>query len=108
MKKTVLKVSINCEKCKKEVLKAVTKLSGINQVAVDAEKETVTVVGDVDPVMIVKQIKKTGKCADIISVGPPEPVEPKIECVVLPPCCNDCQLIAVGYAPHVRGGCNIL
>ncbi|KAI3445502.1 hypothetical protein Pfo_002167 [Paulownia fortunei] len=48
-KKTELKVTINCEKCKTEVLKAVSKLIGVDEVTVNAEKGTLTVVGSVDP-----------------------------------------------------------
>ncbi|KAF4373388.1 hypothetical protein CsatB_007023 [Cannabis sativa] len=108
MKKIVLNVNIFCEKCKKEVLTSVTKLEGINEVGVDPEKGTVTVVGDVDPVMIVKQIKKAGKCATIVSVGPPKPIEqPKI-IIILPPYCNDCQLVAVSHTSYSSPGCSIL
>ncbi|XP_024030630.1 heavy metal-associated isoprenylated plant protein 43 [Morus notabilis] len=111
VKKTELKVNVNCEKCKKDVLKAVTKLSGINQVSVDATKGTLTVIGDVDPVMIVKQVRKARKCAEIISVGPPKPPEKKSpeKYVLLPSFCKDCQLVAVSFAPYGGGSaCNIL
>ncbi|GMN48374.1 hypothetical protein TIFTF001_017552 [Ficus carica] len=114
IKKTELKVGINCDRCKKDVLKAVTKLSGINQVSVNVEKGMLTVIGDVDPVLIVKQVRKIGKCVEIVSVGPPKPREPRncspVHCTVLPPCCKDCRLVAaVSYAPYDdRLGCNIL
>ncbi|KAK9084463.1 hypothetical protein Scep_030934 [Stephania cephalantha] len=102
MKKIVMKVSINCSKCKTQALKAVTKLEGINSVAVDGEKGTVTVVGEVDPVEVTCRLRKTGKPVEIVSVGPnnkptekpPEPSKP------LPHCCNDCQLVAVGFGPY--------
>ncbi|GMN39800.1 hypothetical protein TIFTF001_009039 [Ficus carica] len=111
-KKTELKVNINCERCKKAVLKAVTKLCGIDQVSVNAEKGVLTVIGDVDPVMIVEQVRKVKKCAEIISVGPPKPPEKKKSpkhCAVLPPSCKQCQLVAVSFE-HYGGGqvCNIL
>ncbi|XP_057497344.1 heavy metal-associated isoprenylated plant protein 43-like [Actinidia eriantha] len=107
MKKTVLRVSINCQKCKKQVLKAVTKLEGINSVAVDGEKWTLTVIGVVDPVCVVKQIRKIGKTAEILTVGPPKPKSPEREKIKpLPHCCKDCQLVAV--LPYEYGICSIL
>ena len=50
---------------------------GINQVTADAEKGTLTVIGVVDPVMVVQALSKAGKCAQIVTVGPPKPPEPK-------------------------------
>ncbi|KAK9265741.1 hypothetical protein L1049_025335 [Liquidambar formosana] len=110
-KKTVLKVNINCQKCQRGVLQAVTKLTGIDQISVDGEKGTLTVIGDADTVCIVKQIRKMGKVAAIISVGPPkppEPAKPKPPEPPLPPCCNDCQLVAIGFVPYDVRPCSIL
>ncbi|KAK9123297.1 hypothetical protein Sjap_012899 [Stephania japonica] len=96
MKKIVLKVSINCSKCKTKVLKAVTKLEGINSVAVDGEKGTVTVVGEIDPVKVTCGLRKTGKAVEIVSVGPNKPPEkPPEPSKPLPPCCNDCNSLMV-------------
>ncbi|KAM4118700.1 hypothetical protein ACJW30_03G001300 [Castanea mollissima] len=75
MKKIVIKVNINCQICKTEVLKAVTKLTGIDKVSVDGEKGMLTIVGEVDPVLVVRNLKKIGKVPEIISVGPPKPPE---------------------------------
>ncbi|XP_010276937.1 PREDICTED: heavy metal-associated isoprenylated plant protein 3-like [Nelumbo nucifera] len=111
VKKSVIKVNINCQICKTEVLKAVTKLMDIDEVSVDSEKQTVSVTGLVDPVDVVKQITKVGKVAEVISVGPPtKPESPKKpdDQKPLPPCCNDCQLVAVSYGPYNGGGCSIL
>ncbi|XP_024930203.1 heavy metal-associated isoprenylated plant protein 2 [Ziziphus jujuba] len=87
-------ISLEMKICKSNVLKAVTKLSGIDQVSVDAEKGLLTVVGNVDPVLIVKKVRKIGKAAEVVSIGPPKP-EPKKspKSVLLPPYCNDCQLV---------------
>ncbi|KAM5562451.1 hypothetical protein ABKV19_017595 [Rosa sericea] len=108
----VIKVNINCQICKTDVLKAVAKLTGITMVVVDGEKGLLRVVGDVDPVLVVKRLRKARKVAEIVSVGPPKPSEPKqIPSVfLLPPCCNQCELVGViSYAPHFDGGvCNIL
>ncbi|KAH7525181.1 hypothetical protein FEM48_Zijuj06G0197800 [Ziziphus jujuba var. spinosa] len=109
MKRTVVKVNINCQICKSDVLKAVTKLSGIDQVSVDAEKGLLTVLGDVDPVLIVKKVRKIGKAAEVVSVGPPKP-EPKKspKYILLPPYCNDCQFVGVGFTPYDGRLCHIL
>ncbi|KAK3030384.1 hypothetical protein RJ639_038912 [Escallonia herrerae] len=104
-KRIMLKVNIHCQRCKSNVFKAVAKLRGIDKVSVDSEKGMVTVVGDVDPVLLTKKIRKTGKVAEIISVGPAkEPKSP--ECSPgkpLPPCCKNCQLVAVSYTSYDGG-----
>ncbi|KAL5767026.1 hypothetical protein ACOSQ2_013809 [Xanthoceras sorbifolium] len=110
-KKTVIKVNIYCQICKSDVLKAVTKLTGINEIFVDGEKGTLTVVGDVDPVCVIKKLRKIGKVAEIETVGPPKPPEPKPPVILpLPPCCKDCQYVAVGYgySPYDNRICSIL
>ncbi|GFY94633.1 hypothetical protein Acr_10g0000180 [Actinidia rufa] len=110
MKKIELKVNINCQKCSTEILKAVAKLRGINEVSVNGEKGILTVVGEVDPVLVTKKVRKTGKIAQIISVGAPktseekkpEPTNP------IPPCCTDCQFVAIGFEPYYANFCSIL
>ncbi|XP_041020480.1 heavy metal-associated isoprenylated plant protein 2-like [Juglans microcarpa x Juglans regia] len=71
VQKTVLKVRIVCLKCKKQLLQAVTKLQGVDKIEVDADKGTLTVTGDADPYEIIVRTKKTGKFADVVSVGDP-------------------------------------
>ncbi|XP_030529540.1 heavy metal-associated isoprenylated plant protein 2 [Rhodamnia argentea] len=89
-KKTVVKVSITGEKEKRDVLKAVAKLEGINELSMDVAKGTLTVIGDADPVCIITCLrKKCGRCAEIQTVGPPKPEKPKPKCPSpcrLPPC----------------------
>ncbi|KAL3814594.1 hypothetical protein ACJIZ3_015862 [Penstemon smallii] len=116
--KIVLKVAINCKRCKTEVLKAVAKLTGVDEVTVDEEKGILTVVGSVDPVCVITNVRKVSKSAEITSVGPPKkpddppkpkPPEPdKTKCKPLPPCCNQCQLVAVSYVTNDGGFCSIL
>ncbi|OWM72360.1 hypothetical protein CDL15_Pgr018245 [Punica granatum] len=95
-----------------EILKTVSKLEGIDEISVDAEKGTLTVVGEVDPVLIVKQLRKIKKGASIDSVGPKKPPEKKPEPLKvcdLPPCCKSCQLVAVPvYDDYGYGRCSIL
>ncbi|KAK4402071.1 Heavy metal-associated isoprenylated plant protein 2 [Sesamum angolense] len=103
-KKIELKVGIYCEKCKTRVLKAVAKLKGVDEITVNAEKGILTVVGTVDPVCVTTQVRKAGNYAEITSVGPPKkpetpkPKPPETEkpkpVQPLPPCCDQCQLVA--------------
>lgn len=63
----------------------------------DEEKCTLTVVGDIDPVLIVNALRKSKKCAVIESVGPdkePEkaPEKAKPECKP----CGTCRQVAFG------------
>ncbi|KAG6645692.1 heavy metal-associated isoprenylated plant protein 2-like [Carya illinoinensis] len=74
VQKTVLKVNIACLKCKKNLLKAVTSLQGVDKVEVDEAKGTLTVTGDADPYEIIVRTRKTGKFAEVVSIGaPPKP-----------------------------------
>lgn len=73
----------------------------------DAEKGTVTIIGEVDATIIVKELRKAGKAVEIESVGPHKKEEKKDddkkkddkkkddekkkECKPLPPCCNACK-----------------
>ncbi|KAL3515828.1 hypothetical protein ACH5RR_022730 [Cinchona calisaya] len=114
MKKTELKVSISCQKCKTELIKAVSKLEGIDEITVNAEKGILTVVGEVDPVHLTNKVRKTGKQAEIISVGPPKkpdpPNKPDTGQKPLPPCCPNCQFVVVSsyYDPYDSRICTIL
>lgn len=124
-----MKVNMHCQTCKTDVLKAVTNVLGIDEVSVDLEKQILVVIGDVDPVCVVARVRKIGKIAEIISVGPskkpdvekPKPKVPEpcpIPC--LDSCCqilyphpgfiNDFQPIVIGGYPQScdNGGCFIL
>ncbi|GLJ20126.1 hypothetical protein SUGI_0365410 [Cryptomeria japonica] len=103
MKKVVVAVEMCCEKCKTRVLKTVAKVEGVDSIEVDASKNTVTVIGEVDPVKITVKIRKFSRCAQIISVGPhpppKKPEEKKVEkkpqaeeiIYILPACCQRCE-----------------
>ncbi|KAK3025019.1 hypothetical protein RJ639_044628 [Escallonia herrerae] len=74
--KTVLKVDITCEKCKKKLLKAVSGLQGVDKIEIDGAKGTLTVTGETDPYEIIVRTKKAGKFVEVVSIGPP-PAPPK-------------------------------
>ncbi|PKI55528.1 hypothetical protein CRG98_024140 [Punica granatum] len=105
--KAVVKVCV-----KMEILKAVSQLEGINEISAGAEKGTLTVDGEVDPVLIIKQLSKIKKASNIDSVGPEKPPEKKPEPIKvcdLPPCGNSCQLVAVPvYNDSGYGRCSVL
>ncbi|KAF8394770.1 hypothetical protein HHK36_020985 [Tetracentron sinense] len=98
---------INTENCVKsqhelpQMQDRCTKLQGIDAVAADVQKGTLTVVGDVDPVLITNQVRKIGKVVEIISGGRPKPDAPKPQPdnKSLPTCCNESQLVAVSFTP---------
>ncbi|CAI8588664.1 unnamed protein product [Vicia faba] len=71
VKITVLKVDIDCFKCKKKLIKAVSSLQGIDKIEVDEEKGILTITGNADPYDIIIRIKKVRKNAKVLSIGPP-------------------------------------
>ncbi|XP_058775714.1 heavy metal-associated isoprenylated plant protein 43-like [Vicia villosa] len=78
VKITVLKVDIECFKCKKKLIKAVSSLQGIDEIEVDEEKGTLTITGNADPYDVIVKIKKIRKNAKVLSIGPPDiPPPPK-------------------------------
>ncbi|KAG4987951.1 hypothetical protein AAZX31_11G069600 [Glycine max] len=79
VKKTVLKVDISCLKCKRKLLKIVSSIQGVDKIEADEGKGTLTVTGDADPYEIIVRIRKAGKHAEVVSVGPPQAPQKKDE-----------------------------
>ncbi|KAM3363093.1 heavy metal-associated isoprenylated plant protein 43 [Capsicum galapagoense] len=73
VQKTVLKVDVSCDKCKKKILKAVSGLPGVEKVEIDEAKGTLSVTGDADPYKVIVRSRKAGKFAEVVSIGPPPP-----------------------------------
>lgn len=75
-KKVVLKLDINDDKAKKKVIETVSKLAGIESIAVDMKEKKLTVIGDVDLVTLVKKLRKLCH-TETVSVGPAKELEKK-------------------------------
>uniref|UniRef100_A0ACD5VQE4 Uncharacterized protein n=1 Tax=Avena sativa TaxID=4498 RepID=A0ACD5VQE4_AVESA len=67
--KMVLKVPMVCKKCKSCTLQIVSKIKGIKSLTYDEEKNTLTVVGDVDVVKVVEKLRKAKHPATVVTVG---------------------------------------
>lgn len=61
----VLKVSIHCEGCKREVKKVLQNIEGVYTISIDSSQQKVTVTGNVDASTLIKKLQKTGKHAEL-------------------------------------------
>ncbi|WOG90202.1 hypothetical protein DCAR_0209445 [Daucus carota subsp. sativus] len=75
-KKMVVKLEIYEDKEKTKAMNAVSRLSGVDSISIDMKDKKLTVVGDVDPVVLVKKLKKLCH-AELLSVGPAKEPEKK-------------------------------
>lgn len=90
-------------------MKLISTVEGINSIVLDPSKNTVTVIGEADPVCIIKKVRKFRSSAQIISIGPPkeEKKDEKKEAILsLPRTCQKCDVwyvVGQDYTP-----CHIL
>lgn len=77
-------------------MKLIAKIEGITSIVIDPSKNTVTVVGEADPVKIIKKVREFRKSAAIVSIGPvkEEKKEEKKDVLisVAPKICQRCDV----------------
>ncbi|KAJ6405804.1 hypothetical protein OIU84_013717 [Salix udensis] len=102
-KKTIVSVELLCLKCRKKVMKLIATIEGITSIVLDPSKNTVTVIGEADPVKIICKVRKFRKSASITSIGPPkdekkdDPNKKDVKGVVIPFTPQTCQRCDVWY-----------
>ncbi|XP_041021890.1 heavy metal-associated isoprenylated plant protein 43-like isoform X2 [Juglans microcarpa x Juglans regia] len=110
-KKTVVSVELLCSKCSQKVMKLIATIEGITSIVADPSKKTVTVIGEADPVRIIKKVRKFRKTATVVSVGPPkeEQKDERKDSVVpdIPKTCQKCDVWYV-IADDYYNRCSIL
>ena len=72
LQKTVVSVELLCSRCGQKVMALISRLEGITSIVLDTSKNTVTVIGEADPVRIIGKVRKFRKTATIVSIGPPK------------------------------------
>eukprot|EP01018_Ginkgo_biloba_P029079 Gb_15541 [translate_table: standard] len=78
-KKTVMSLDVNCLKCKKEALKVIAEVKGVDDVSINMEENTLTVIGDADPVLLTRRIRKKFKNAQLVATQPAKEEKKKSE-----------------------------
>ncbi|KAL9237346.1 hypothetical protein vseg_011906 [Gypsophila vaccaria] len=76
MKKVVLKLDVYDEKSKRKAMRMVSSLSGLDSLSMDMKEKKLTLIGDIDPVIIVSKLRKVYE-TELISVGPVKEPEKK-------------------------------
>ncbi|KAI9200623.1 hypothetical protein LWI28_010807 [Acer negundo] len=105
-KKTILSVELLCSKCRQKVMKLIAKVEGVTSIVIDPSKNSVTVIGEADPVKIIKKVREFRRSAMIVSVGPPKE-EKKDVIAVTPKICQRCDVWYVIKEDNY-GYCSIL
>lgn len=109
-KKTVVSVELLCSKCKKKVMKLIARIEGVNSIVLDSSKSQATVIGDADPAMILKKVRKFRKSAAFVSIGPPKEEkkdEKKDPVAYVPKTCQKCEVWYV-FGEDDYNPCSIL
>ncbi|PNT69627.1 heavy metal-associated isoprenylated plant protein 23 [Brachypodium distachyon] len=60
-----LRVRMDCERCERQVKKALAGITGVEHVEVSRRQQRVTVTGNVDPHKVLRQAQLTGKKAEL-------------------------------------------
>lgn len=77
-------------------MKLIASIEGITSIVLDSSKCTVTVIGEADPVTIIKKVRKFRRSAVVVSVGPPKEEKKdmygKVDVMYTPKTCQRCDV----------------
>jgi inositol-pentakisphosphate 2-kinase len=98
-------VELLCSKCRKKVMKLIATIEGITSIVLDPSKNTVTVIGEADPVKIICKVRKFRKSAAITSIGPPK--EEKKDDPYKKDVMKDTKGMVIPYTPKTCQRCDV-
>ncbi|XP_010928046.1 heavy metal-associated isoprenylated plant protein 47 [Elaeis guineensis] len=115
-KQIVIKVQMNCDKCRSKAMQLAASVDGVDSIKVDGEdKNQLVVVGEgVDPVILTRILRKNIGHSDIVKVGEmkkgdeeKKSEEPKIEPIAW---CHytPARTVVVQDMAYGSGGCSIM